>query len=140
MAWRKPTVADIAATLSQNELDAYRQLPEFKSGADPIEALLSRTVSYVRAKIRRNGQVRMSPSADELPESLISPAMDYAAFDILKRQPVNMTEERRQAREQAIAEFERVADGRSTPESYEGGEDATGRASVLFADAPFRVL
>lgn len=140
MAWRAPTLKDIAATLSQKELDTYRQSPEFTSGDDPVLDLLRRTAAFVRSKIRRNGQVKMSPDADKIPESLISPAMDYAAYDILKRQPVKMTNERQKARDQAIAEFDKVARRETTPEDYNEDEGEIGKARPKFAPRPYRIL
>ena len=140
MAWRQPQLKDIAATLSQKELDAYRQAPDFASGADPVTDLLARTAAFVRGKIRANGRVKMSPDPLEIPASLVSTAMDYAAYDVLKRQPVKMTEERQRAREQAIAELDKVARREVMPEDYQGGEDAGARAKPRFLDPPFRVL
>lgn len=140
MAWRTPTIRDIAATLSQKELDTYRQSPEFQTGTDPVADLLRRTAAFVRNKIRRNGQVKMSPAADEIPESLISPAMDYAAYDILKRQPVKLTEERQKARDQAIAEFDKIARREATPEDYNESEGGIGKAKPKFAPRPYRIL
>lgn len=121
--WRSPTLADIGATLSRKELDAYRQSSDF-DGADPVEALLSRTAAMVRAHCRANGTVPLSSGAGEIPESLVSAAMDYAAFDILKRLPVGVGEDRRRAREQAVALFERVANRKVAIEPPDGEEAA----------------
>ena len=121
MAWRKPTLADIAATLSQRELDAYRQSSDF-GGADPVESLLSRTAEMVRSYCRANGEAAVSPVAGEIPESLVSPAMDYAAYDILKRLPINIGEDRRKARDQAIDIFKAVASNDISPEPYDGDD------------------
>ena len=114
--WRTVDEGDLAATLSQTEIDAYRASGP-NDGSDLVSRLLARTVAMVRGYIATNGKVaRMGPSGT-LPESLISPAMDYAAADVLKRQSIEMTEDRRKARESAEALFERVSRGEFTPES-----------------------
>ena len=71
----------------------------------------------MRIKVRR-----MGPSGT-LPESLVSPAMDYAAADVLKRMNVPLNEDRRKARERAEELFRDVAAGKYTPES-DGADDA----------------
>lgn len=120
--WRTADENDLAATLSQNEVDAYRRSASL-DGSDPVARLLSRTAALVRGYIATNGKVaRMGPSGT-LPESLISPAMDYAAYDVLKRLPVPVNEDRRRARERAEDLFRDVAQGKYTPES-DGAEDA----------------
>ena len=120
--WRTVDENDLAATLSQQEVDAYRRSASL-DGSDPVARLLSRTAALVRGYIATNGKVaRMGPSGT-LPESLISPAMDYAAFDVLKRVNVPVNEDRRRARERAEALFADVAAGKYTPEA-DGADDA----------------
>ena len=123
MGWRAVDETDLAATLSQDEIDAYRASGPV-DGSDLVSRLLARTVAMVRGYIATNGKVaRIGPSGT-LPESLISPAMDYAVADVLKRQSIEMTEDRRKARERAEDLFERVAKGDYTPES-DGADDAS---------------
>ena len=120
--WRTVDENDLAATLSQQEVDAYRRSASL-DGSDPVARLLSRTAALVRGYIATNGKVaRMGPSGT-LPESLISPAMDYAAFDVLKRVNVPVNEDRRRARERAEDLFRDVAQGKYTPEA-DGADDA----------------
>ena len=120
--WRTVDENDLAATLSQQEVDAYRRSAAL-DGSDPVARLLSRTAALVRGYIATNGKVaRMGPSGT-LPESLISPAMDYAAFDVLKRVNVPVNEDRRRARERAEDLFRDVAQGKYTPEA-DGADDA----------------
>ena len=115
MKWRAVDETDLAATLSQEEVDAYRASGPV-DGSDLVARLLSRTVAMVRGYIATNGKVaKMGPSGT-LPESLISPAMDYAAADVLKRQNVELNEDRRKARERAEDLFKDVAAGKYTPE------------------------
>jgi hypothetical protein len=128
MAWRAPTTSDLIATLSKAEVDAFDQSVPASASA-PSEDLVARTASFVRGFIRRNHHVRLGP-AGTLPEGLISPAMDYAAFDVLKRLPVEVGAARVKAREEALLLFEDVAADKVTPESF-GEDEADGN------DAPF---
>lgn len=139
MAWREPTEDDLAATLSREEIESYRQDGDFTT--DPVATLLRRTAARVRGDIRSNGNVRLSPGEYELPESVISAAMDYAAADVLKRLNVPMNEDRRKAREDALALFQRIAEGRYTPESHGAGEteSSSGPAAVVVCAARPRV-
>lgn len=120
MAWRKPDRDDIVATLSKDEVDAYSQSAEWSS--DPIERLCDRAAALVRDHLRTNGQVVLSPEEGEIPESCISPAMDYLAVDILKRIGLPVSDARKEARRDALQFFYRIDDGIFTPESY--GETA----------------
>ena len=123
MDWRIVDEADLAASLSQREIDGFRQDGSV-DGSDPVARLLARTVALVRAHVATNGKVRRMGPSGTLPESLISPAMDYAAYDVLKRINVPVSEDRRRARERAEDLFERVATGKFTPES-DGADDAS---------------
>ena len=129
MAWRVPDIDDIYATLTKDEVEIYRTSANWTE--DPIKRLLTRSVAFVRGKLKANGNVRMSPNADEIPEGCISPAMDYLAFDILKRLGVKISEERKEARREAVRFFERVADREETPESYGKSENAVSGASSI---------
>lgn len=128
--WRKPTADDLAATLSQKEIDAFRRSASFD--ADPVEALLRRTTALVRGYIRSNGNVRAAPDERTMPESCISPAMDYAAYDILKRMNVVVNESRQKARDDALEFFRDIVAGKFNPESYGADEtEATGGACAV---------
>lgn len=115
--WRKPTVTDLAHTISQREVDAYRD-DGADDGSDPAEKLVITTAALVRSYCRSNGNLVMSPSADEIPESLIGPAMDYAAFQVLKRDDMPVNDARTKAYENALTMFGKVAKGELVPESY----------------------
>ena len=125
--WRTLTEADLTATLSAKEVAVYRASATAASSGDvdPVADLLARTAQMVRSYVRAGGRVALSPEGETIPEGLISPACDYAAFDVLKRMPVAVGEDRRRARDQAIALFDHVASGRIVPES-DSGEGSTG--------------
>ena len=118
--WRKITEADVVSTLSRKEVDAYQKSTD--EGTVPIEELCRRTAQMVRSYIRAGARVNVSADGETIPEGLISPACDYLAFDILKRMPVPVGEDRRRAREQAIALFDELAAGKVIPESVDAAE------------------
>ena len=137
--WRAITANDVAATLSQREVDGYQ-----RSGGpntDLLATLIERTTAYVRLAVRSNGRVRMSHDATLVPLSLISPACDYMAFDILKRLDVEVGEDRRRARQQAIDLFDRIERGEVTPEGWDEPEtqDTGHSAAQLISSSPQRV-
>ena len=140
MGWRPVDEGDLAATLSQQEVDAYRRSGS-PDGSDPVARLLGRTAALVRGYVATNGKVaRMGPPGT-LPESLISPAMDYAAADVLKRVAVPLNEDRRKARERAEELFRDVAAGKYTPEpdGADGTEATDGPAVEVVAEQRGRV-
>ena len=140
--WRTVSETDLAATIAQGEIDAFRASGPV-DGSDRVEALLQRTVDTVRGWISCNGSVRMGPLGT-LPLSLISPAMDYAAFDLLKSQEVPINEDRRRARERAEQLFEKISTGVFKPESYsEDGaidDDKRPATSPMADDGPRQTL
>lgn len=144
MAWRKPELRDLAAKLNQRELDSFRQHPDFKTMADPAADILEQTAEFVRGFCRTNKQVNMSPEAGTIPEGLISPAMDYAVYDVLKRINVTPNEARKAAWEKAIDLFEKVASGGYIPESWsedaEEGDASSNRATPEFGDSSRRFI
>lgn len=122
MSWRKVQECDLEATLSQDEISAFRKSADFEH--DPVEAQLRQACAYVRSIIRSGGKCR--PAADEstLPESLISPAMDYLRHQILTRMNVVVNESRTRAYEQALKLFDEIRSGRFIPESDAATEAA----------------
>ena len=140
--WRTVSETDLGATIAQSEIDAFRASGPV-DGSDRVAALLDRTVATVRGWISCNGSVRMGPLGT-LPLSLISPAMDYAAFDLLKSQSIDVGEDRRKARDSAERMFEKIATGVFKPESYsEGGaidEDKRPATSPMADDGPRQTL
>ena len=142
--WRKVDENDLAATMSLREIDAFRRSGPV-DGSDRVARLLERTVATVRGWISCNGSVRMGPLGT-LPLSLISPAMDYAAFDLLKSKAAEINETRTKARQRAEEIFEKIATGAFTPESYSpdgevSADDTRPAGSPAFGEAaPPRLL
>ena len=126
MAWRKPVLRDLTAKLNQREVDLFSAHPDFGSMSNPAADLLEQTAEFVRGFCRTNKQVRMSPEAGTIPEGLISPAMDYAVYDVLKRINVQPNEARKAAWEKATELFKDVGTGAYIPESWSEDETAEG--------------
>lgn len=135
--WREPTEGDLCATISQPEIDAYGR----SVGDGAVAALLRRTAALFRGAIRTGGRARLSPQPYGLPESVISKAMDYAAFDVLKRQNRAVIEDRRKARDEAEEFLRRLERGEYEPEGWDEPEnaDAGHSAAQLVGVAPNRV-
>jgi hypothetical protein len=139
MSWRRPELRDLTAKLNQREVDMFRAHPDFASQSDPASDILEQTAEFVRGFCRTNKQVKMSPVAGSIPEGLISPAMDYAVYDVLKRINVTPNEARKAAWEKAIELFEKVAKGEYIPESWfvdetEGDDTLSNKATPKFSD------
>ena len=139
MNWRAITRADVTASLTLKETESYQRSVDF--GDDPLPILIERTTAYARLAIRSNGRVRMSPDATTLPVSVISPACDYLIYDVLKRIDVEVGEDRRRARQQAIDFFEKIERGDITPEGWDEPEtqDTGHSAAQLISSSPQRV-
>ena len=119
--WRTVDENDLAATISQSEIDAFRR-DGATDGSDAVARLLDSTVSYVRSFCTMNGRVKMGPDGT-IPAGLVVPAMDYASAKVLKRIDVPLNEDRRAALKRAEELFDKIASGEVTPESYT--EDGT---------------
>lgn len=115
--WITVSENDLAATISLREIDTFRRSGPV-DGSDRVARLLERTVATVRGWISCNGAVRMCPTPDTLPASLVSPAMDYAAYDLLKSFDKEPNEARTNARKRAEELFEKIATGAMCCESY----------------------
>ncbi len=116
MSWHKVHEADLNATLSQSEIDACRRSADFEH--DPVESQIRKVCSHVRGCIRSGGaKVRLHREEDWLPESLISPAMDYLRYQILTRMNQTVNESRTKAYDNAVALFDQLRRGEFVPES-----------------------
>ena len=134
--WRTVDETDLAATLSQGEIEAFSKEGPL-DGSDPVARLLQSTVDTVRGYISCNGAVRMGP-AGTIPRGLVIHAMDFAMAKVLNRIGVPLTEDRRKALERAEALFEKMSQGEITPESYaaDGQLDDAARPASAPAFAP----
>lgn len=118
MAWRKPVLDDLVAIMSAKEVEVYQRSASF-GGADPAESIISGAAGVLRGHLRRGGG-RMSPAPGEIPEELMLPCMEYAAYILLKRINASVGKDRADAHAAARELFERIAERKYTPEPYEG--------------------
>ena len=125
--WREPKFRDLVAKLTQTEVDKFKASNEFKSNADPAADILELTAESVRGFCRSNKQLKMCPKPHTIPEGLMTFAMDFAVYDLLKRINIVPNEARTKAWESAKELFKDVATGAFIPESWEedGKEDDT---------------
>ena len=124
--WRRPTEDDLVSSLSREEVEAFRADGDF--GGDPVEAQIRDVAAFVRGFIRANGGVRMCPDGGTLPASLVGPAMDYLRHRLLTRVNLAVNESRTRAWEAAKDLFQRIAEGKFSPESYTADPDGDGGA------------
>lgn len=115
--WVKPTETDLAANLSQGEVDAFRADGAL-DGSDPVAPLLERTASLVRTWISSGGRCAKMGPAGTIPAGLVIPAMDYAMAKVLNRINVPLSEDRRAALKRAEEIFDKIANGEIAVESY----------------------
>lgn len=114
MAWRVPTFEDLSAKLDAAEIESYNQ--NVADAGTPAAVLLEQTADMVRGYISANRAAVLSDLEHSLPPMLISPAVDYLVFDILKRLDIVPNEARTKARDTAQELFEKIAEGKITPE------------------------
>lgn len=133
MAWKKPTNEDLVATLSQVEVDEFKKSQEFEEHNDPTPRILADVAELVRGycrKLANNGAIRIHPEDGYIPTGLMNPAMDIAAYRVLKRFNINMTDARQKAYDSALDILKDVADGKIFPESYEDNEAGAEEAAA----------
>ena len=119
MAWKQPTQDDFFATLDAEEAALFAR--NENDDRTPIDLQIAMTVSHVRGFIRSGRKCRMPSDESLLPDMLITPAMDFAAFNLLKRLRRNVNESRTKAYDRACSLFEKIGQGAIVPEDY--GED-----------------
>ena len=141
-SWRAIDENDLAANLSQVEIDSYRRSSP-QDGSDPVARLLASTVDYVRGCCAMGGPVRMGP-AGTIPRGLVIPAMDYAMGKVLVRIARPRNDDRREALRKAEELFEKIAKGEIKPEGWteDGEPDEAARPATtpMADDGPPRTL
>lgn len=132
MSWRIPTDSDLAASISAAEIAAYRVAAVDDTQGDPVTTKLTAVVELVRGYCRAGSMV-MGP-AGTLPETLIGPAMDFVAVDVVKRLK-GVSEDRRRARETALSIFRDAAAGKMRSEDYGAADTASSGAGCELASS-----
>lgn len=119
MSWRKPTEDDFFATLEEDEANLFARNPSIDLA--PVTRQIGLAVAHARGCVRSGRKCRMPSDEGLLPDMLVAPAMDYAAFNLLKRLRRAVNESRTKSYDRACSLFEKVAQGVIVPEDY--GED-----------------
>lgn len=120
--WREATTDDLHAALSEDEASIFAASKDY-FGDTHVEKEISNAVATVRGYIRSGRKCRMSGDETLLPDFLIVPTMDFAAFNLLKRQNIRVNESRTLAYNRANQLFDKLASGDIAPEDY--GEDVS---------------
>ena len=131
--WIKPTETDLAANLSQGEIDAFRRDGAL-DGSDPVAPLLARTAELVRTYVAGGGRCSKMGPAGTIPAGLVIPAMDYAMAKVLNRLAVPLSDDRRNALRRAEEIFDKLAAGDLAVETYSPDGEVDG--STLPASTP----
>ena len=121
MAWVKPDNEDLAATLSQVEIDEFNNSPDFSSQENPSGRVIADAAEMVRGYLRKlenKGAIKIHPEDGYIPQGLMNPCMDIAAFKMLKRFNLEPTEARKRAYEEAMRVLRDVGNELMIPESY----------------------
>lgn len=121
MAWTKPDNEDLAATLSQVEIDEFNNSPDFQSQNNPSERVIRDAAEMVRGYLRKlenKGAIKIHPEDGYIPAGLMNACMDIAAFKMLKRFNLEPTEARKRAYEEAMQVLRDVGNELMIPESY----------------------
>jgi len=137
--WRTPTKDDLMDSVSESEIESYDNSASSSVGGKPRnESVIARTVAFVRGYIMSSPKrITLSPDKSMLPESLIAPAMDYAAISIIKRVDTETAKLRQNAADDAFKLFQSIAEGKFTPEPYDDAP-APGQGSVELAKSSRR--
>lgn len=114
--WRQVTREDFTATLSEKEIRVFGQNENYDEST--VDKQIANTVSAVRGFVRSGRKCLMPDDPALLPEMLVAPAMDLAAFNLIKRFNRVPNDARTKAYERAQALFEKVAAGTIVPEDY----------------------
>jgi len=139
--WRTPTKDDLIDSVSEKEIGSYDNAASPSLSARPRhESVIARTVAFVRGYIASSPKrITLSTDKSMLPDSLIAPAMDYAAISIIKRSDTETAQLRQTAADNALKLFQSIAEGKFTPESYDGAAVSGQGAVELAASSRRRV-
>ena len=128
--WIHPQVNNLAAYMSQDEIDAFRQSVGYENGgADPVVDVLNDTATMVRGYCR----VKLDNSNPfTIPQSLLSSAMVVARYRMLTRMPLPIEDSRKEDYTRAMEHLALVSEGKVLVESPDGDEDDSARVVPLW--------
>jgi len=121
--WREMTEDDLTGAMTRLDIETFKKSGNWQG--DPVKILLEREAAQIRAYIRTNGKVEMSPNPLEVPESCIAPALDIVAYRLALRMNKDPGEGRKEAKKAADKFFESISRRWVTPEAYGKDEAET---------------
>ena len=126
-SWKQITEQNLVAALSRHEVEAYRR--DFE--VETVDLLIADVTAEVRDYVASNGNVRMDPDTRNIPPSCVAKAIDILVIRVLKRINVQPVQVRIDAAKSAEEYFQKIAEGRITPQSYDTDTSAqTGGPAV----------
>lgn len=137
MSWKTITEENLVAALSRREVDAYRR--DFE--VETVDLLIVDVTAEVRDYIASNGNVRLDPDESKIPASCVAKALDILVIRVLKRINIQPVQVRIDAAKSAEEYFQKIAEGRITPKSYDAapGEQTGGSCAVVIQNSRDRV-
>ena len=125
--WRELTEDDILGVLNASEAAAY-QSAVTGTGQDVLADAITVVVNQCRGYIADNPSNSLATGVT-LPERTHLSALHIIRVELLTRLDMEVSEDRRAARRDAIRFFERVADGKVTIEQPDGETDPDGSST-----------
>lgn len=127
--WREITEDDILGVLNSAEQAAY-QSAVIGSGQDPQQDAVTAVVNLCRGYIADNPSNQLAEGVT-LPDRVILSALHIIRVEIMTRLDLEVSEDRRNSKRDAIRFFERVADGKVSIEQPVGATEASGSSPSM---------
>ena len=127
MAWKSITEENLIAALSRREVEAYRR--DFE--VETVGLLIADVTAEVRDYIASNGNVRLDPDDTKIPPSCVAKALDILVIRVLKRINLQPVQVRIDAAKAAEVYFQKIAEGRINPQSYDAVTGASTGGSAI---------
>ena len=126
-SWKKITEQNLVAALSRREVEAYRR--DFE--VETVDLLIADVTAEVRDYIASNGNVRLDPDETKIPPSCVAKALDILVIRVMKRINLQPVQVRIDAAKAAEDYFQKIAEGRINPQSYDAGTGASTGGSAI---------
>ena len=133
--WAAPTASDVLSEFTEREKTTINSL----KGTDDLAAILARVVLEIRGSIAAGGYA-LDVATTKIPESLFNEAIAISRWRFLISVPQFkqfQTEERKDAKDDALAKLKLVASKLFAPEPPDGTTEADlGGGMELIGDRP----
>ena len=126
-SWKKITEQNLVAAMSRREVEAYRR--DFE--VETVDLLIADVTAEVRDYIASNGNVRLDPDETKIPPGCVAKALDILVIRVLKRINLQPVQVRIDAAKAAEDYFQKIAEGRINPQSYDVGTGASTGGSAI---------